>query len=100
MGFHEKLRDLRRWCPQPPKPASTRFRHRVSITILLSAAILTVTFSLATSPFLFHQTPAIPPFPQTTETKIPTNTWAEKTPMPTDRVGFGAAVVKGIIYII
>ncbi len=95
------LKKLHLWCPQSPNPMSKGLRHKMAITILASATILTISFSLLASTFLFHQTTVLPALTQTTqESGLPPNSWVQKAPMPTARSDFGLAVVNRIIYAI
>jgi hypothetical protein len=95
------LKKLRLWCPQPSNPVSKGIRHKMAITILASATILTISFSLLASTILFHQTPVIPVLPQPTQAAgPPPNSWVQKAPMPTTRSNVGAAAVDGKIYAI
>jgi len=95
------LKKLRQWCPQPPNPMSKGLRHKMAITILASATILTISFSILASTFLFHPATVLPVLPQPTqETGPPPNSWVQKAPMPTTRSNVGAVAENGIIYAI
>ncbi len=52
------LKKIRSWCPQPSKQTSKIPWGRVSITILISATILTASFSLLAPTFLFKSAPS------------------------------------------
>ena len=95
------LKKLRQWCPQPPNPMSKGLRHKMPITILATTTILTISFSILASTFLFHPATVLPALsPQIQETGPPPNSWVQKASMPTNRSTFGAAAINGIIYAI